>query len=184
MKEKTKISTIVQAKADELVGLGTRGLKKKYGIGKKDLSVRIEAMNQILTSDSPNLSVERQIISEAISDRLKPIKEELAVKSLEIVRMADEEVVERLKTPELLKEKDLISISDTYSKRLSRLTGIEEDPGAGEDTDKRVKNVNVFVQNIFAEHSKNLEKKRNSINNVYDVGITPESTVNKGENEA
>lgn len=183
-KEKIKFSTIVEAQADMVIGSSEKELKSKHGLSKKKITTAAAKINSIMASNDPALSLERKIISEAITDRLKPIKEELAVKSLEIVRRADEELLNRLETPELVKTNEMISISDTFSKRLSRLTGIEEDPTAGENPENlRSKNVNIFVQNIINEHKNLLEKKRNKINNVYDVGITNETPENKGENE-
>jgi hypothetical protein len=183
-RKKINFSTIVEAQADSLVGTSNKSLKDKYGVSKRRIDVASQKINEIIGSDSPGLTLERKIISEAITDRLKPIKEELAVKSLEIIRKTDEELLNRLDTPELIKTNEMVSISDTFSKRFARLTGIEEDPNGGENPiDSRNKNVNIFVQNIINEHKDLLEKKREKINNVYEVGINPETPINKGENK-
>ncbi len=182
-KEKIKFSTIVQAQAENLIGISDTKLKQKFGISKKKLESTALKLNEIVSSNSPNLTLEKKIISEAISDHLKPIKEELAIKSLEIIRKVDEVLLQRLDTPEIIRTGEMVGVSDIYSKRLARLTGIEEDPNAGKEPEQRTKNVNIFVQNIFEEHKKNLEKKRNLINVVDNMGITHETTVNKGEND-
>lgn len=182
-KEKIKFSTIVAAQAENLIGASDAKLKQKFGISKKKLESTALKLNEIVSSNSPNLTLEKKIISEAISDHLKPIKEELALKSLEIIRKADEVLLQRLDSPEIIRTGEMVGVSDVYSKRLARLTGIEEDPNAGKEPEERSKNVNIFVQNIFAEHKKNLEKKRNLINVVDNMGITHKSIENKGEND-
>jgi len=183
-KSKTKFSTIIEAQADVLVGATDKEIKDKHGISKASLVKKTAKINEIISSDSQSISLEKKIISEAISDRLAPIKTELATKSLEIIRKTDDEILNRLeKCPELIKEKDLVSMSDTYSKRLSRLTALDEDPDSGRPTDSRVKVANVFIQNIFKEHNEMLEKKRKNINVVESLGITSESPINKGEND-
>ncbi len=181
-----KFSTIVQAQADVITGSTDKEIKKKYGISKTSLKLKTAKINEIMASDLPETSLEKKIISEAISERLEPIKTELAVKSLEIIRKTDNEIINRLnKAPDLIKSGELINMSDIFSKRLSRLTGLDEDPDAGIDVEKnRNKNINVFVQNIIRNHDELLEKKRKNINNIYNVVDCDKDTVNKGENNS
>lgn len=178
-KESIPLSVLVEAQADIIGGLPPAQAAKRHGLRPKALEQATERVGLIMSSDSPLMSVERQIISEAITDRLKPIKEELALKSLEIIRKADQELSNRLSEPETLKTRDILSISDIHSKRLARITGMEEDPNAGgDDPNARTKNVNIFVKNIFKGHKDKLEKEREQVNDttltpVYEGEVTP-----------
>jgi hypothetical protein len=164
---KPKISELVNAQIDYYAGATEKEIKSKYGISKSRLASTTTKINEILASDSDSTSFERKIISEALSDKLRPIKEEISLKSLEIIRKTDEEVSKRLDSPEGEEMKDLVKVSDIYSRRLARITGMEEDPSAGEvDPLARAKTVNVFINNVFQKHKENLEKKRNSINSL------------------
>lgn len=161
------LTVLVDAEIDKIQGMSDAAIAKKNGVARGALKKRQEKLSVIIESTSPMMEFERKIISDVISDRLKPIKEELALKSLEIVRQADGIVVERLTNqPKKIKMKDLISISDTHSKRLARITGIEEDPGAGTDTPERTKFINTYTQNIFNIHDKKLEDERLKVNDT------------------
>lgn len=177
-KEPIKIETIIEAELDSVAGLTPRQIKEKHGVSARDLNKAKERISEVMDSTLPILSVDRKIISEAITDRLRPIKEDLAVKSLEIIKKADDLIVDRMtSTPEDVKTKDLITISDTHSKRLARIVGIEEDPDGGGDGDpnKRAKNINVFIENAFMGHNEKLKRERETIN------ATPDPTIIEGE---
>jgi hypothetical protein len=177
-KSKTKLSTVVEAQADIITGATNKEIKDRYGVSKSSVALKTAKINEIINSDMSEDSLEKRIITEAISDRLKPIKSELATKSLEIIRKTDDELLYRLENQAgLIDEKVLVNISDTFSKRLSRLVALDEDPNAGIPVDSRNKTTNVFIQNIFKEHNEMLEKKRNNINKLW---ITPETPINKG----
>lgn len=172
--KKVPFQTIIDAKIDEISGMSQKKISKKHKIAPTILKDRLERIDNVLESRLPALSVERQIISEALSEKLKPIKEELSLKSLEIIRKADEIIYQRLTTePDEITTKDVLRASDIHSSRLARITGIEEDPGAGTDPNARAKIVNTYVQNIFNNHAKNLEQERLSVN---DTTPTPVDT--------
>lgn len=170
--EPIKLQTIIDAELEILGGVDLKDVAKKYGIKPKQFNQSIERVSEIMNSDAPELALERKIISEALTEKMKPIKEQLALKSLEIINEADKLISDRMKSdPDQVKTKDLVNISDNHSKRLARITGMEEDPNAGTDNDKtRVKKVNIFIQNIFGNHKEKLEKERDKVN---DIELTP-----------
>jgi hypothetical protein len=169
--KRVPFQSIVDAKIDILSGSSISEASKKHGISKTLLKDRLERIDEVLESDLPALTTERQLISQALSDKLKPIKEELSMKSLEILKKADDIILDRLaNAPDDMDTKDVLKASDQHSARLARITGIEEDPGAGTDPNARAKVINTFVQNIFHNHTKKLEKDRGRIN---DTSLTP-----------
>jgi hypothetical protein len=177
---KIPFNTILDAKIDLIQGMSASDVSLKHGVSKTILDDRIARVDEISNSTLPALSVERAIISEALADRLKPIKEELSLKSLEIVREADKIVLERLMiNPDDLSTKDVLRASEAHSARLARITGLEEDPTAGgDDPTLRAKNVNVFIQNIFKSHKEKLERDRLGVNYtapkpIYDEELNP-----------
>lgn len=171
------INTLVEVAVDRIQGLPMSQIAKKHNVSTSFLTKRTGNLSEVMSSTSPTMEFERKIISDAISERLKPIKADLAVKSLEIIKKTDDIVAERLSDdPESIKTKDLISISDTYSRRLARLTGIEESPEEVDTGASRTKIVNSYVQNIFNSHNKELERERTEVNDtkpkvVIDVDI-------------
>lgn len=161
------LSVLVDVEIDKIQGMNDVQISKKHNINTGILDNRRAKLGVIVSSTGDTMALERKIISDVISDRLKPIKEELAVKSLEIIRKADNLIGDRLlNEPKGIKMKDLISISDVHSKRLARITGIEEDPGAGDDSPERARFVNNYTQNIFNIHDKKLEEERKNVNNT------------------
>lgn len=161
------LSSIVQANMDiAILGKTKEEAERTNHLPKGTIENVNAKIGEIITSDDPNMALQRQIISEALTDRLKPIKEELSFKSLELAKKADLIIEERLENrPDMISDKNLLAISDIHSKRLARLTGIEEDPYAGNnDKDERNKTVNIMVQNIFQGHKERLERERAGIN--------------------
>jgi len=176
--KKVPFQSLIDAKVDILSGMSKAKASKKHGISVKILEDRLERIDNTLESKLPALSVERQLISDALSEKLRPIKEELSMKSLEILRKADEIILNRLQTDaEAMDTKDILKASDQHSSRLARITGMEEDPGAGTDPNARSKVVNTFVQNIFHNHTKKLEEDRGKINDTSPtpIDVEPES---------
>jgi len=175
-KKKQKIhplSSVVQANLDVIVqGKTPEQAEKDNELPKGTLHNVDAKVGELLESTDPNTALQRRIISEALTDRLKPIKEDLSVKSLELTQKADSVLAERLeKSAGMISDKNLLAISDVHSKRLARLTGIEEDPTAGhDDSSLRAKTVNIMVQNIFQGHRERLARERAGIN------CTPEPT--------
>lgn len=169
-KKKQKIhplSSVVQANLDVIVqGKTPEQAEKDNELPKGTLHNVDAKVGELLESTNPNTALQRRIISEALTDRLKPIKEDLSVKSLELTNKADTILAERLeKSAGMISDKNLLAISDIHSKRLARLTGIEEDPTAGhDDSSLRAKTVNIMVQNIFQGHRQKLERERAGIN--------------------
>lgn len=169
-KKKQKIhplSSVVQANLDVIVqGKTPEQAEKDNELPKGTLHNVDAKVGELLESTDPNTALQRRIISEALTDRLKPIKEDLSVKSLELTQKADSILAERLeKSAGMISDKNLLAISDVHSKRLARLTGIEEDPTAGhDDSSLRAKTVNIMVQNIFQGHRQKLERERAGIN--------------------
>lgn len=169
-KKKQKIhplSSVVQANLDVIVqGKTPEQAEKDNELPKGTLHNVDAKVGELLESTDPNTALQRRIISEALTDRLKPIKEDLSVKSLELTQKADSVLAERLENSAgMISDKNLLAISDIHSKRLARLTGIEEDPTAGyDDSSSRAKTVNIMVQNIFQGHRQKLERERAGIN--------------------
>lgn len=158
---------IVDAKVDYLSGMSFKKISEKHNLPINILKDRLERIDNVLESNLPALSTERKLISEALSEKLKPIKEELSLKSLEIVRKADEIILNRLlSSPDDVDTKDILKASDQHSSRLARITGLEEDPSAGSDPNLRSKVVNTYIQNIFNSHAKNLEEERLKVNDT------------------
>ena len=142
------------------------------------LKDRLERIDEVLESNLPTLSTERQLISQALSEKLKPIKEELSMKSLEILRQADDIILNRLITnPDDMDTKDVLKASDQHSSRLARITGMEEDPSAGADPNARAKVINTFVQNIFHNHAKKLQEDRGKVNDTSPTPVDAEVEV-------
>jgi hypothetical protein len=187
MKNNTPIKseTIIDAKLDQLAGLSDKEIAAKNGVSPARLNKAILRVDEVMNDKTELFSVERQIIKEAISDRLMPLKEELAIKSLEILRKADIIVSDRLDAPELISTKEALKISDTHSRRLARIVGLEEDPNAGgADPEERAKTVNIFVQNIFKSHNDKLKQERDGVNDttltpVYEADIISEKEAKK-----
>jgi len=174
-KKKIPFQTIIDAKIDEISGMNQKKIAKKHKIAPTILKDRLERIDSVLNSSLPALSVERQLISEALSEKLKPIKEELSLKSLEIIRKADDIIYQRLVTePDEMKTADILKASDQYSSRFARITGMEEAPNAGSDPNARTRVVNTFVQNIFNNHAKNLEQERLNVNDTTPTPIDTE----------
>lgn len=173
--KKIPFQTIIDAKIDELSGMSKTKISKKHKIAPAILKDRLERIDNVLESTLPSLSVERKLISEALSDKLRPIKEELSLKSLEIVRKADNIIYERLTSnPDDVDTKDVLKASEMHASRLARITGIEEDPTAGYDPNARSRVVNTFVQNIFNNHNKILETERDAVNDTTPTPIEVE----------
>jgi len=161
------INALVDVEVEKIQGVPMSKIAKRHNVSTSFLTKRTGNLSEVMSSASPTMEFERKIISEAISDRLKPIKEDLAVKSLEIIKKTDDIVAGRLSNnPDLIKTKDLISISDTYSRRLARLTGLEESPEELDTGASRTKIVNSYVQNIFNSHGKELERERTEVNDT------------------
>lgn len=161
--------TILDARIDILAGMSPTAAAKKNGLSVKVMQDRLARIDEITTSNLPALSTDQKIISEALSDKMKPIKEELSLKSLEIVREADKIILDRLKTqPEEVSTKDVLRASESHSGRFARITGFEEDPTAGNNGDEkiRIKNVNVFIDNTFKNHREKLEHERTKVNDT------------------
>lgn len=173
------LQTLIDIKARIIGGATFPQMCREYHLPAKVLEDRLLNLDSLISSDSPSTSLERKIIEETLSDHLKPIKTKLSFNSLEIIDEADKIVLERLKTnPDELSTKDVLRASDVHSKRLARITGLEEDPDAGKDNGnlERVKTVNVFIKNTFREHREKLEKERRMVNDttptpVYDGDI-------------
>ena len=182
--KKIPFQSLVDAKIDVISGMSLTAASEKHGIRPAVLKDRLERVDAVLESNIPSLSVDRHIITDALSEKMKPIKEELSLKSLDIVREADKIVLERLKeNPDEISTKDVLRASAEHSSRLARITGMEEDPNAGIPGDEalRNRNINIFVQNIVNGHKEKLEKEREHVNDttptpVYEDGppIIPE----------
>lgn len=169
MSKPIPINDLVNAQVAMISGEPISSVARSLKVPKAKLTSATERVGEIMISTGPALAMERQIISEVLSEHLKPIKEDLAVESLKIIKEADKITVERLTNePGSIKMKDLIAISDTHSKRLARLTGLEEDPeGGGDRADaERRKGASVFIQNIFQGHQEKLEKERETVNST------------------
>ena len=161
------LSSVVQANLDVIIQGKTPEQAEKDNELPKGTLHKVDAkVGELMQSTDPNTALQRRIISEALTDRLKPIKEDLSVKSLELTQKADNILAERLeKSAGMISDKNLLAISDIHSKRLARLTGLEEDPTAGnDDPSLRAKTVNIMVQNIFQGHRQKLERERAGIN--------------------
>lgn len=161
------LSSVVQANLDVIVQGKTPEQAEKDNELPKGTLHKVDAkVGELMQSTDPSTALQRRIISEALTDRLKPIKEDLSVKSLELTQKADNILAERLeKSAGMISDKNLLAISDIHSKRLARLTGLEEDPTAGKDDPSlRAKTVNIMVQNIFQGHRQKLERERAGIN--------------------
>lgn len=161
------LSSVVQANLDVIVQGKTPEQAEKDNELPKGTLHKVDAkVGELMQSTDPSTALQRRIISEALTDRLKPIKEDLSVKSLELTQKADNILAERLeKSAGMISDKNLLAISDIHSKRLARLTGLEEDPTAGKDDPSlRAKTVNIMVQNIFQSHRQKLERERAGIN--------------------
>lgn len=161
------LSSVVQANLDVIVQGKTPEQAERDNELPKGTLHKVDAkVGELMQSTDPNTALQRRIISEALTDRLKPIKEDLSVKSLELTQKADNILAERLeKSAGMISDKNLLAISDIHSKRLARLTGLEEDPTAGDDDPSlRAKTVNIMVQNIFQGHRQKLERERAGIN--------------------
>lgn len=146
--KKIPLQSILDAKVDYLSGMTIKEVSSKHKISVSVLKDRFSRIDEISESNLPALSMERKIISDALSNHLKPIKEELSMASYEIVKAADSLVLERiLNEPEDVSTKDLLRASDSHSQRLARITGMEEDPLAGKPKDPA--RANIMIQNIF-----------------------------------
>lgn len=177
--KKVPFQSLIDAQMSIITGSTPAQAAKEVGMPTKLMEDRLSRVNEVLSSNTPALTVERQLISEALSDKLKPIKEELAIKSLEIIREADKIVLQRLQgQPEELKMKDVLKASEQHSQRIARITGLEEDPEvdpskAGLD---RAKTINFFVNNTFKNHLDKLKEERVTTNTI---DVTP--TIIKNE---
>lgn len=170
MSKEIPIDALIESELGKINGLSSRAIHKITNVPAKAIAAVQGRVSEVMASNSPELAFERQIISEAITDRLKPLKEELALKSLEIVRVADDLLLDELNSG-MMKTKDVIRVSDSHSKRLARIVGLEEDPGAGGgDPNEANKTVNIYIKNMFSGHKKKLEEERNSVN---DISLTP-----------
>lgn len=177
------LQTLIDIKAAIIGGATFPQMCREYKIPAKVLEDRLLNLDSLMSSNSPATSLERKIIEETLSDHLKPIKTKLSFNSLEIIDEADKIVLERLKiNPNEMSTKDVLRASDVHSKRLARITGLEEDPDAGKDDGamERVKTVNVFIQNTFKGHSEKLESERLKVNDTTPTPIY-ESEVVKNE---
>ena len=165
--DKIPFSTIFSAYVDKISGMTNKEISEKYSISQPSITRRIEILTKFMNDNTPALSKEREIISQALSENMKPIKEEIAVKALEIIKKADDLVSEKLTTEgPSLELKDIVKTADSYSSRFARLTGVEDFPALGKDTaQERTKIVNTYVQNIFNNHDESLDKDREKINN-------------------
>jgi len=163
------LSSIVQANIDVLVDGKTPEQAEKDNELPKGTLHRVDVkVGELMQTTDSDHELQRRIISLALTDRLKPIKEDLSVKSLELTQKADNIMGERLESAsDKIATKDLIAISDIHSKRLARLTGIEEDSTGGQDDlITRSKTINIMVQNIFQGHRERLERERITVNNT------------------
>lgn len=161
-----KLEDLADAYTEYLSGESLAAVCRKYKIPQKAFKDRLGRISAVMDSKVPALAMERKLISDVLSAHLKPIKEELAVKSLSILREADNLVEKKLKEEGTSTDlKDLIKAADSYSNRLARITGIEEFPQVPQDqTADRNQRVNNFVQNIFINHEQTLDEKRKLIN--------------------
>lgn len=140
--------TILDAKIDHISGMTMKEVSIKHNLSITTLEDRFARIDAITSSTLPAITTEQKIISEALSDHLKPIKEQLSLKSLDIIRLADDLVEQKLKNnTEDITIKDAIKASEAFSNRLAHLTGIEEAPAQQNNNDKTV--VNTYIQNIF-----------------------------------
>ncbi len=161
-----KFDDLLNAYTEYLAGESLTAVCKKYKMTANAFKDRLGRINAVMESNVPTLAIERKLISDVLTNHLKPLKEEIALKSLSILREADNLVENKLKTEgQSVDLKDLVKTADSYSNRLARITGIEEYPQIPQDnTEDRSKRINNFVQNIFINHEENLENKRKIIN--------------------
>lgn len=160
---------ILDAKIAILNGKSEAQAAKELSLTVLTMRDRIARLDEVMSSNTPALTVERQIISEALSDKLKPIKEELSLKSLEIIRKADQIVLERLQlSPEDVSTKDVLRAAEQHSQRLARITGLEEAPEVDPASAAidRAKTINVFVNTTFKNHLDKLKDERKTTNTV------------------
>lgn len=161
---KPSLNLLLDANIRLLAGESIKVVSKDVGLSEHVLKDRLRRINEFKSSTIPALSMDQQIISESLSEHLKPIKESLSLNSLEIVRRADELTLQKLnETPlEDLKLKDLVTTADSHESRLARITGLEDHPDQGANSSKeRVNRISVFVENMFAGHSEKLKSNNN-----------------------
>lgn len=169
-KRKLQIQDLLNAKIRIMSGELIASVAKDLNTSATILQDRVDRLDDISESSLPALSMERRIISETLSEHLKPIKEELSVKAYEIVRRADEIVLNKLNAEgESLELKDVVKVADSYEGRFARITGIEEHPGQGSSGQDRATRVNVYIENMFAAHNKKLSSDRDNINDIITV---------------
>lgn len=160
------LQKLLDAKIRLLGGESVKDVSKDLNISPNVLDDRLRRIDELSGSTLPALSVERKIISEAISNHLRPIKEELSLNSLEIVRKADEIILNKLNIEgESLELRDVLKASDSHEARLARITGLEEHPEQGSNPiQDRNNRVSIFIQNMFAGHSDKLSREREIVN--------------------
>lgn len=166
---KPTLSSLLDANIRVLAGEPKKKVAKDLQLTVPVMEDRLARLEEVSESTLPAIGLERQIISEALSEHLKPIKEALSLKALEIVKRADDLTLEKLNVTPIgdLKLPDIVKTADSYESRLARITGLEEHPdqGSGQSQDK-AKRISIFVENMFAGHSEKLAKEREKNNNI------------------
>jgi len=158
---------VFDASVDIISGKSLSASAKKQGISPGILADRITRIEEVSNSNLQTMSLERKIISEALTTRLKPLKEELSLKSLDIIRKADSIILSRLTSDsDEMKTSDVLKASEVHAGRFARITGIEEDPDGGVDAGDRTKFINHVTQNIFNIHKEKLEDQRTKVNDI------------------
>lgn len=138
---------LLDAKIAILGGEKPAIVAKKLGIDGRTLAKKLSLMDKAYSSNLPSLKLDKEIMQATIIHRLEPIREQLSEKSLEIIEKADTRVSAMIENGEMDDPVALADISEKYSKRLSRLTGMDVDPGAGSDAPK---DISPRIVNIFA----------------------------------
>lgn len=170
---------IVEAYIRYLGGEALSKIGKDLKLSQDVLEDRFKRLDLASNSKLPSLSMERQLINEVLSDKLKPIKEELSVRAVEILREADDIIITKLRNErDSLKLSDLVKAADSYEGRLARITGLEEDPSQGPDRNDRNNRVNIFIKELFPNHSDKLDNDRKKVNDIVVEGEV-ESSNNK-----
>jgi len=143
------LDNLIQARIDYYNGTEVKDIAKSYKTTTHIINKKFQALDSLSVAISENkqLSVENKILNSTLERKLAPIRETLTDRSIEIIKEADKVTMELLPLAE--KATDSAKVSDIYSKRLARLTGLEVDPEAGSSEAKVKKDAPIYIQNIF-----------------------------------
>lgn len=125
-KNDINLKELLDAYKEHMQGFSLLSLSRKYEIQKKSLETKFTLLSALSVTPDNKLYPGQKEIKNSIQNCLSEIKEKLASVSVEIINKADAKTIELLESQKNIPARDACMIADTYTKRLARLTGIEE----------------------------------------------------------